>query len=173
MTIDWWTLGIQTVNVIILIWLLGRFFWRPVAAMIEQRRATTQRILAEAEAERNQATAAFADIKRTRTGFTKERAAILAAAHEDAKRSRAALVEEAEKQVASLEAAARAAIEKEKEAADTRRAPIGQAALLSKLQSAWLPGWTVRRCVQPSCPGSSRRSGLFRSRRGKLWRQMA
>ena len=39
MTIDWWTLGIQTVNVVILIWLLGRFFWRPVAAMIEQRRA--------------------------------------------------------------------------------------------------------------------------------------
>ena len=42
MTIDWWTLGIQTVNVIILIWLLGRFFWRPVAAMIEQRRAAAQ-----------------------------------------------------------------------------------------------------------------------------------
>jgi len=29
MTIDWWTLGIQTVNVVILIWLLERFFWRP------------------------------------------------------------------------------------------------------------------------------------------------
>jgi F-type H+-transporting ATPase subunit b len=37
MTIDWWTLGIQAVNVIILVWLLARFFWRPVAAMIEQR----------------------------------------------------------------------------------------------------------------------------------------
>ena len=49
MTIDWWTLGIQTVNVVILIWLLERFFWRPVAAMIEQRRATAQRILDEAE----------------------------------------------------------------------------------------------------------------------------
>ena len=34
MTIDWWTLGIQAVNVVILVWLLGRFFWRPVAAMI-------------------------------------------------------------------------------------------------------------------------------------------
>ena len=29
MTIDWWTLGFQTVNVGVLIWLLGRFFWRP------------------------------------------------------------------------------------------------------------------------------------------------
>ena len=45
MTIDWWTLGIQTVNVVILVWLLQRFFWRPVAAMIEQRRATAQTAL--------------------------------------------------------------------------------------------------------------------------------
>ena len=43
MTIDWWTLGIQTVNVVILVWLLGHFFWRPVAAMIEQRRAATRK----------------------------------------------------------------------------------------------------------------------------------
>jgi F-type H+-transporting ATPase subunit b len=146
MTIDWWTLGIQTVNVIILIWLLGRFFWRPVAAMIEQRRATTQRILAEAEAERNQATAAFADIKRTRTGFAKERAAILAAAHEDAKRSRAALLEEAEKQVASLEAAARAAIEKEKEATDKACADRASylAVEIAKRLAARLDGPAVR-----------------------------
>ena len=34
MTIDWWTLGLQTVNVIALVWLLGRFFWRPLAGMI-------------------------------------------------------------------------------------------------------------------------------------------
>ena len=28
MTIDWWTLGLQTINVAILVWLLKRFFWR-------------------------------------------------------------------------------------------------------------------------------------------------
>ena len=102
MTINWWTLGLQTVNVVILIWLLGRFFWRPVAAMIEQRRAAAQRILAEAEAKHNQATAAFADIERTRAGFAGEREAILAAAHEAAERARAARLEEVEKQAASL-----------------------------------------------------------------------
>jgi len=117
MTIDWWTLGIQTINVVILIWLLGRFFWRPVAAMIEQRRATSQRILAEAEAKRSQATAALADIERTRAGFEQERETILAAAHEAAERARAVRLEEATKEAASLEATARAAIEKEKEAA--------------------------------------------------------
>ena len=43
MTIDWWTLGLQTVNIVILVWLLQRFFWRPIAGMIDRaarRRAT-------------------------------------------------------------------------------------------------------------------------------------
>ena len=118
MTIDWWTLGIQTVNVVILVWLLGRFFWRPVAAMIEQRRAEAQRILAEAEAKRSQATAALAEIERTRAGFAQEREAILAAAHEEAERARTGRLDEAAKEAAALEAAARAVIEEEKEAAD-------------------------------------------------------
>ena len=118
MTIDWWTLGIQTVNVVILIWLLRRFFWRPVAAMIEQRRATAQRILAEAETTRKQAAAALADVERTRAGFAQERDAILAAAHDDAEQARTARLEDARKEAASLTAAANAAIETEKAAVD-------------------------------------------------------
>jgi F-type H+-transporting ATPase subunit b len=119
MTIDWWTLGIQTVNVLILVWLLGRFFWRPVAAMIEERRATAQRTLAEADAKRGQAAASLAEIERTRAGFVQEREAILAAAHESAERARTARLDQAAKEAAALEAAAKTAIEKEREAIDT------------------------------------------------------
>jgi F-type H+-transporting ATPase subunit b len=118
MNLSWWTLGIQTVNVVILIWLLGRFFWRPVAAMIEQRRAAAQRIVAEAEVKRGEATAALAEIERTRAGFTKEREAILTEAHAAAETARAARLAEAEQEARSLEAAARATIEKEKQAVD-------------------------------------------------------
>jgi F-type H+-transporting ATPase subunit b len=118
MTIDWWTLGIQTVNVVILIWLLGRFFWRPVAAMIEQRRATAQRIVAEAETKRGEATAALAEIERTRASFARERDAILAAARAAVERERGTRLAEADKEARSLEAAAKAAIEKDKQAVD-------------------------------------------------------
>lgn len=118
MTIDWWTLGIQAVNVVILVWLLGRYFWRPVAAMIEERRATAQRTLADAEAKRAEAAAALAEIERTRAGFAQEREAILGAAHEAAQRARAAALAEAEKEAASLRAAAMAAAERERDAAD-------------------------------------------------------
>lgn len=118
MTIDWWTLGLQTVNVVVLVWLLERFFWRPVAAMIELRRATSARSLADAEAKRTEAVAALAEIDRTRAGFAEEREAILLAAHEDAEQARAARLKEAAAEAAALQTAARAGMEKEKERTD-------------------------------------------------------
>src|SRR5579859_1141954 len=111
MTIDWWTLGIQTVNVAILVWLLQRFFWRPVAAVIEQRRDATKRSMAEAEAAKVQATAAMTEIARTRAGFAQEREAILAAARAEAETIRTALLADARQQAASVEAAAKTAID--------------------------------------------------------------
>ncbi len=129
MTIDWWTLGIQAVNVIILVWLLARFFWRPVAAMIEQRRATAQQILTEAETKRSRATEALAEIERTRAGFDKERQAIIAAAHEAAEQARTATLATAATEAAALETSAKAAIEKERDAAEA--AWTGRANLLA------------------------------------------
>ena len=118
MTIDWWTLGIQAVNVIVLIWLLARFFWRPVAAMIEQRRAMAQQILTDAETKRSQATELLAEIERTRAGFDREREKIVAAAHEAAEEVRTAMLAAATKEAAALEASARIAMEKERVGAE-------------------------------------------------------
>jgi F-type H+-transporting ATPase subunit b len=120
MTIDWWTLGIQAVNVLILIWLLARFFWRPVAVMIEQRQAAAQQMLTEAETKRGEAANAVAEIERTRAGFEREREAIIAAAHETAERACKELLAAAAKEAAALSASATAAIEKERGAAETR-----------------------------------------------------
>jgi F0F1-type ATP synthase membrane subunit b/b' len=166
MTIDWWTLGIQTVNVVILIWLLGRFFWRPVAAMIEQRRATAQRIVTEAEAKRSEATAALAEIERTRAGFARERDAILAAAHEAAERERTTRLAEAEKEVRSLEAAARATSKRSTKPGQT--VPAG----LRSISPGALPrAWIVPRCVPHSSTGFSRKFRLSRTWPGKLRRR--
>ncbi len=118
MTIDWWTLGIQAVNVSILVWLLARFFWRPVAAMIDQRRATARQIMVEVETKLGQATDALAEIERTRAGFEKEREAIIAAAHEAAEHGRISLLASAAKEAAALQVSGRMAIEKEQSAAE-------------------------------------------------------
>jgi F-type H+-transporting ATPase subunit b len=117
MTIDWWTFGIQTVNVAILVWLLQRFFWRPVAAMIEQRRDATRRTMTDADAAKVKAIADLAEIEQTRAGFAKEREAMLSATRAEAETIRVALLADARRQAVSVEAAAKAAIDQANAAA--------------------------------------------------------
>ena len=50
MQIDWWTLGLQAINVLVLIWLLSRFLFRPVAAIVAARQAAIAAALEEARA---------------------------------------------------------------------------------------------------------------------------
>ena len=118
MQIDWWTLGFQTANVAVLIWLLQRFFWRPVAGIIEQRRAVTRAALAEAKATDDKASSALADVEKTRVGFAAERTAILKQAHDAAAAATAATLAATTQTISTREAAGTAAIEAEHKAGD-------------------------------------------------------
>lgn len=146
MKIDWWTIGLQAINVVILIWLLGRFFWRPVAGIIEKRRAAARQTLAEAEAQRAAAASALEEIERTRAGFAQEREAILAAAHQAADEARSARLREAEAEAAALTAAATAQIEAQR--AEAARAwskrAAGLAVEIAQRLAARLKGPAVR-----------------------------
>ena len=57
MHLDPWTFALQIVNVLVLVWLLARFLFRPVAAIIAERRAAADALLAQAEAARAKAAA--------------------------------------------------------------------------------------------------------------------
>ena len=147
MTIDWWTLGFQTVNVVILVWLLQHFFWRPIAAMIEQRRSTTEKALADGKAAQDKAAAAMADIAATRAGFAHEHDAILTAAHAEAEKAGKATLDAATKEAEAHTAAATAAILAEHdadEAAWTGRAS-DLAVLIAGRLAARLQGPAVSR----------------------------
>ena len=50
MHIDWSTLGLQTVNALVLIWLLAHFLFRPVADAIAGRQKAAAQLLDEAKA---------------------------------------------------------------------------------------------------------------------------
>jgi F-type H+-transporting ATPase subunit b len=52
MTIDWWTLGLQTINLLVLVALLGHFLLKPLAAIVAARQAEAQRLLDEAASAR-------------------------------------------------------------------------------------------------------------------------
>ena len=112
MNFDWWTLGFQTINVFVLVWLLGHFFWRPVAGIIAQRRAQANEIMAEAVARRAEAAAALDEISRVRAGFAQERDAMIKAARDDAERLRAEQLAKAAHEVEALTAAAAQAAER-------------------------------------------------------------
>jgi F-type H+-transporting ATPase subunit b len=104
MRIDWWTLGLQTVNVLIFIWLLGRFFFKPVAAIITERQVATARELAVAHQATAEAARLSEELKTRAAQLEAERdgcvqaaireadaqkVSILATAHAEADRVRA------------------------------------------------------------------------------------
>jgi F-type H+-transporting ATPase subunit b len=50
MHIDWWTLLLQTVNALVLVWLLARFLFRPVAKIVAERQHAAAALMADATA---------------------------------------------------------------------------------------------------------------------------
>ncbi|GGB55700.1 hypothetical protein GCM10011316_29710 [Roseibium aquae] len=109
MTFDLWTLGFQTANVLVLIWLLHRFFWKPVAALIADRQASAATLLDEAEAKRTEAEAALAEVAEARAGLAAERDAMLAIACKDTAAARESLLAEARAEVETLRDTAKTA----------------------------------------------------------------
>jgi F-type H+-transporting ATPase subunit b len=84
MRIDWWTLSLQTVNAVVLIWLLAYFLFKPVANVIAKRKAEAARLIEEAE----QAKAAAVSLREEEAAalaeVTSERSAALTAAKSEA-----------------------------------------------------------------------------------------
>ena len=119
MTIDWWTLGFEIVNVAVLIWLLGRFFWRPVSAMIEERRAKSAAMLDDAAKKQAEAGATLEEIRKTRAGLAAEHEQAVAQARKEAEAARASILDTARKEADAVKSSAEAGI-KARQAAEQK-----------------------------------------------------
>jgi F-type H+-transporting ATPase subunit b len=106
MHFDWWTFTLQVVNVAILIWLLSRFLFRPVAKMIADREAETARVLDEAETAKQAASEAEAAARAAAERQADERNGLIEAARKEAERQAAAIVAEAHEKSDRIIAAA-------------------------------------------------------------------
>jgi len=80
MSFDWWTFALQAINLLILVWLLQRFLYRPVLAAVASRRAKVAAVLADAESARAAVTQEREQLAAEREGIAKERTDMLAAA---------------------------------------------------------------------------------------------
>lgn len=129
MTLDYWGLGLQAVNVLILIWLLSRVFWRPVAAAIAARQAASQAALDKAETAQKAADTALAEARKSRDGNDAARAALLDAARREAEAASQTILADAATQAEARRIAAAKSIAKDQAAATKDNAV--QAAALS------------------------------------------
>lgn len=102
MHFDWWTLTLQTVNVLILIWILSRLFFKPVLKIVAQRQDEANKILADAAAARQQAEQARTDAETAKQRVSTERDGMIAAARSDAESERTRLLEQAAGEVTKL-----------------------------------------------------------------------
>lgn len=138
MTLDWWGLGLQAINVLILVWLLSRVFWRPVAGAITRRQETALALLEEGKTAQAKADAALAEVAEARAGIAAEREAILAEAKVAADTVAKAALKDAQAKADSLIAAARTAIDRDRNTA--RKENATRAAELSVEIAARLLG---------------------------------
>jgi F-type H+-transporting ATPase subunit b len=129
MHIDWWTLALQTVNVLVLVWILGRFFFRPVMAIVAQRQQQAAKLLADAEAARHEAQAAHGEVDRLQAEVDDQRRTLVEGAQEAAKTEKKMLIEETSREIAKMRADAAAAAKREEEA--SRAALLQRAGSLS------------------------------------------
>ena len=95
MTFDWWTLGLQAVNFIVLVWILAHFLFRPVSRIIAERQAAAHSALDEAEAMRTEATAAREAARAETDAIATKRAVLIAKAREDAEQEKQRLIDDA------------------------------------------------------------------------------
>ncbi len=118
MRIDWWTLALQTVNVLILIWLLARFFFRPVMAIVVKRQQEANKLLTDAAHARQEAAAVRADADKARATIAAEQDRLIAEARNAAAIEKQNLLAQSAQEIAKRRGEAEAAIARDRAAAD-------------------------------------------------------
>jgi F-type H+-transporting ATPase subunit b len=104
MLIDWFTVGAQIVNFLILVWLLKHFLYKPILDAIDAREKRIAAELADADAKKAEAEKERTDFEDKNKAFDQQRGALLAKATDDAKAERERLIDQAKKDADSLRA---------------------------------------------------------------------
>jgi F-type H+-transporting ATPase subunit b len=118
MRIDWSTLALQTINVLILIWILARFFFRPIMDIVAKRQEETKKMLADAALARREAADVRSEAVKARADLAAERESLLAEARNAAQVEKQNLLEQSSKEIVKLNSEAKAAIVREQAGAE-------------------------------------------------------
>ncbi len=97
MLIDWFTVGAQALNFLVLVFLLKRFLYKPILHAIDEREKRIAAELADADAKKIEAKKEQEEFQRKNEELDQQRAALLSKATDEANAERQRLLDEARK----------------------------------------------------------------------------
>ncbi|MEO6568077.1 MAG: F0F1 ATP synthase subunit B [Opitutaceae bacterium] len=109
MLFDWFTVGAQALNFVILVWLMKRFLYRPILNAIDAREARIASALADAGSKQAAAEKERGEFLRRNEEFEHKRAELLSQAVDEANAERQRLIEQARQAADALNAKRREA----------------------------------------------------------------
>lgn len=146
MHFDPWTFGLQAANFLILVWLLQRFLYRPVLAIIAERQAQARKRSDEVEAARKAVEAERQALQAQAQALQAERDGALAATRQAGEAERKALLDKARAEGESIRAEAQDAFERER--AELVRQAGRDAARLASAVARRLAGESAAPAIQ-------------------------
>src|ERR1700722_9257186 len=102
MLIDWFTVGAQILNFLILVWLMKRFLYKPILNAIDEREKRIAKELADADAKKTEAQKERDEFQKKDEEVDRQSAALLTKATDEAKAERQRLLDEARKSADAL-----------------------------------------------------------------------
>jgi F-type H+-transporting ATPase subunit b len=97
MLIDWFTVGAQALNFIVLVWLMKRFLYKPILSAIDAREKKVAAELADADKKKGEAKTERDEFQHKNEALDQQRAALLKKATDEANAERERLLGEARK----------------------------------------------------------------------------
>ena len=113
MLIDWFTVGAQVFNFLILAWLLKRFLYRPILDAIDAREKRIAMELADADAKKSEARKEHEELQRRIKAFDQQRGELLGKVIEEANAERQRLLDDVRRSADALAASRREALRSE------------------------------------------------------------
>ena len=115
MLIDWFTVGAQALNFLILVWLMKRFLYKPILHAIDAREKRIATELADADAKKAEAQQERDEFQHKNEEFDRQRAALLSKATDEAQAERERLLDEARQAATALSSKRQEALRREQQ----------------------------------------------------------
>jgi F-type H+-transporting ATPase subunit b len=115
MSFSWSTFALQAVNFLVLVWLLQRFLFKPIAAIVARRKQEIARALAEAAAANQRAEEARKEFELRQTQLEAERQNLIDQVRAQLADERAKMIQAAREDIEKLKSAALKRLDEERD----------------------------------------------------------